>query len=155
MFLSSWLRSLKQHSTSPRRRRGASRQFHENGSANITLVEKLEERTLLSAVYSSGEVDLAIPDQGQVTSTIVVPDSISIADINVTVNIDHSSDQDLDVFLIGPDGTPMRDRITASRIGSGKLTTTAPAVLAVRIIASVITVVLMKLQAVQQLEASQ
>ena len=106
MFLSSWLRSLKQHSTSPRpRRRGASRHFHENGSPAIAQVEKLEERTLLSGVYSSGDLDLAIPDQGQVTSAIVVPDSISIADVNVTVNIDHTRDQDLDVFLIAPDGT--------------------------------------------------
>ena len=66
--------------------------------------ERLEDRRLL-AVYSSGDVNLVIPDQGQVSSVIQVADSLSIDDVNVTVNIDHTRDQDLDVFLIAPDGT--------------------------------------------------
>ncbi len=48
---------------------------------------------------------LAIPDLGTVTSSIDVPDNFLIADLNVTLNINHQRAQDLDVFLIGPGGT--------------------------------------------------
>lgn len=64
-------------------------------------LESLEERTLLYASTSS----LAIPDVATITSTINVPDSYIIGDINVTIDLDHTYDDDLDVFLIGPDGT--------------------------------------------------
>lgn len=48
---------------------------------------------------------LPIPDRSTVTSTITVPESGSILDVNVTLHIDHTWDEDLDVFLISPTGT--------------------------------------------------
>jgi subtilisin-like proprotein convertase family protein len=68
--------------------------------------EQLEDRMLLSAtLYQSTDVPQAIPDQGTAVSTIQVPDSVTIGDVNVQLDISHPSDQDLDVFLIAPDGT--------------------------------------------------
>jgi hypothetical protein len=66
--------------------------------------ERLEDRRLL-AVYSSGDVPQTIPDQSTMTSILSVPDAVTIDDVNVTLDISHTSDQDLDVYLIAPDGT--------------------------------------------------
>jgi subtilisin family serine protease/subtilisin-like proprotein convertase family protein len=57
-----------------------------------------------NATYTSNEVK-NIPDPGTVTSTINVPDSFTIRDLNVRVNITHGRNEDLDVFLITPGGT--------------------------------------------------
>lgn len=68
-------------------------------------LESLEDRRLL-AVYASDDVPLSIPDNGgSATSALVVPDAIAISDINVTLDISHTRDADVDAFLIGPDGT--------------------------------------------------
>ena len=67
------------------------------------LFEQLEDRRLL-AVYAS-DVPQSIPDQGMVESTLMVDDSVTIGDLNVTLDISHTRDKDLDVFLVGPDGT--------------------------------------------------
>ncbi|NQU23179.1 MAG: tandem-95 repeat protein [Candidatus Nealsonbacteria bacterium] len=63
--------------------------------------------TVIAAVrvYDSGQVDLEIPDQGTLTATLTVDDSFSIADLDVELNINHSLDQELGVFLISPGGT--------------------------------------------------
>ena len=55
--------------------------------------------------YSSSDTPKGIPDLGTVFSSIIVADTFSIADLNVTVNINHGRAQDLDVFLISPNGT--------------------------------------------------
>ncbi len=55
--------------------------------------------------YSSGQLNLSIPDPGTITSSITIADSFAIADVNVEININHTYDADLDVYLIGPDGT--------------------------------------------------
>ncbi len=47
----------------------------------------------------------SIPDQGTRLSTIVISDAYAIRDINVRLNITHTRDSDLRVFLRGPDGT--------------------------------------------------
>jgi subtilisin-like proprotein convertase family protein len=47
----------------------------------------------------------SIPDEGVLTSTIVVSDSYTIADINLTLDITHTRVSDLQIFLRGPDGT--------------------------------------------------
>jgi subtilisin family serine protease/subtilisin-like proprotein convertase family protein len=47
----------------------------------------------------------AIRDAATTTSTITVPDGITILDLNVQLNITHTWDADLFVSLIGPDGT--------------------------------------------------
>ena len=42
---------------------------------------------------------------GTVTSTLAIPDSYPIFDLNVRLKITHKNDDHLDVFLIAPDGT--------------------------------------------------
>src|SRR3972149_8014314 len=66
--------------------------------------EPLEDRRLLSS-YSSIDVPQTIPDRGTVASTLSVPDAVSIADINVTLDITHTNDADMDVYLRAPAGT--------------------------------------------------
>lgn len=58
-----------------------------------------------AVTYSSSEVPLAIRDLKTITSSIIVQDTIAIADVNVQLDITHTRVDDLDVFLIGPDGT--------------------------------------------------
>ena len=55
----------------------------------------------------SNDAQMAIPDPGTITSTIYVADTYQIADLNITLNIDHNRAADLDVYLIapGPGGT--------------------------------------------------
>jgi subtilisin-like proprotein convertase family protein len=65
-------------------------------------LERLEDRRLLTTYFGTGG---SIPDPGTMTATIDVPDSLSVDDVNVTLTIDHTRDQDLDVFLISPLGT--------------------------------------------------
>lgn len=46
------------------------------------------------------------PDSGNVTESIItVNEAVVISDINVTLNLEHSYNSDLDVKLIGPNGT--------------------------------------------------
>ena len=54
--------------------------------------------------YTSGVVNKAIPDPGTATSTIVVGDTGTVLDVNVTLNINHTWDSDLRVMLRGPNG---------------------------------------------------
>ena len=46
-----------------------------------------------------------IPDEGTLTSTLVIGDMGAIEDLNVKVNISHDWDSELDVYLIAPDDT--------------------------------------------------
>lgn len=55
--------------------------------------------------YLSDDVPRAIVDFATITSTLVVEESFPIADLDVKVDIKHTYDADLDVFLIAPDGT--------------------------------------------------
>ncbi len=55
--------------------------------------------------YARPDTRLRIPDRDTITSTLTVPDSYPIADLNVVLDITHTYDADLDVFLIAPDGT--------------------------------------------------
>jgi len=57
--------------------------------------------------YPSSDTPKAIPDPGTVNSSINVPDGLTIDDVNVTLDITHSWDEDLDVYLISPQGTPV------------------------------------------------
>ena len=55
--------------------------------------------------YHSTDVPKTIPDPGTTTSTLVIANSGTISDLNVKLNITHGWDEDLDVYLIAPDGT--------------------------------------------------
>jgi subtilisin-like proprotein convertase family protein len=56
--------------------------------------------------YTSTDVPKSIPDQTTITSTLNVGDWLTLTDVNVgPLNIAHTWDSDLDVFLISPLGT--------------------------------------------------
>lgn len=72
----------------------------------IPLLEVLEDRTApATAVFHSTDVPVEIIDNTTVTSTITVDESFLPTDLDVTLDIDHTFDSDLNVFLTGPDGT--------------------------------------------------
>lgn len=60
---------------------------------------------LPSTTYVSTDVGQRIRDLSTVTSSLEVPDSFTLGDVDVTVTIEHKINTDLDVFLIHPDGT--------------------------------------------------
>lgn len=53
-------------------------------------------------VYVSTDVPKAIPDVSTVNSTLNVPDVLFPTDVNVTINLTHTFDSDLDISLIAP-----------------------------------------------------
>jgi subtilisin-like proprotein convertase family protein len=57
------------------------------------------------------------PNNGDVTNSIItIADDVNIEDVNVTINIDHTYVGDLDISLIGPDGTT--EVVLVDRVGS-------------------------------------
>ncbi len=58
-------------------------------------------------LVDSSDTPLAIPDNtpAGVSSTVMVSSPYDVIDVNVLVNITHTYTGDLDLFLIGPDGT--------------------------------------------------
>jgi len=71
-------------------------------------LEPLEPRLLLSAnpLLFSPDVPKTIPDQQTVVSTLTVSGQASpLLDVEVEVDITHTWDSDLDVYLISPSGT--------------------------------------------------
>jgi subtilisin-like proprotein convertase family protein len=79
----------------------ASYKIGTHSSATVVIADN----DMPSRTYTSGNVPKTIPDRSMIVSTLTVPDSITISDLNVTVNISHTYDADLDVFLSAPDGT--------------------------------------------------
>ena len=64
-----------------------------------------EERSIVQPAVSSADVPVAISDLNTVTSTLTVADQIGLlADVNVSLNISHTFDNDLSVFIISPSG---------------------------------------------------
>ncbi len=59
----------------------------------------------VTCTYESEDVPIDIPDQQTISSSLTIPDSVTIQDVDVVVNITHTWDTDLDVYLIAPDGT--------------------------------------------------
>ena len=56
--------------------------------------------------YSSTDVPQAIPDPGTITSTLTVPDTFTLSDVNVvSLYITHTFDADLEAYLITPSNT--------------------------------------------------
>ena len=96
------LSRLSRHTANKNRTRRKARRGR--SYSHLARLEQLENRLLLTT-YSSTDVPQAIPDQSTITSTLSVPDALTIDDVNVQLDITHTNDQDLDVYLIAPDGT--------------------------------------------------
>jgi len=73
-------RSHRSSKSASRKRRRTHGQLTNKRTPRRVLFEQLEDRRLL-AVYTSGDVPQAIPDQGTVLSTLEIPDSVTIADL--------------------------------------------------------------------------
>ena len=54
---------------------------------------------------ASTDVPVDVPDNATVTSSLVITDGARIADLNVTLDITHTYDGDLKVYLVSPSGT--------------------------------------------------
>ncbi len=68
-------------------------------------------------LFASTDAPKALADQATTTSTITVPGSFRVADVDVTLDIDHGRVSDLEVTLIGPSG--LRVPLFAAVGGSG------------------------------------
>jgi len=55
--------------------------------------------------YSYGGAPVPLPDNNTVEIPLTVPDRGLINNLRVRVRLDHPSSDDLDIFLVGPDGT--------------------------------------------------
>ena len=67
-----------------------------------------------SETYSSNDVGQRIRSNRTITSDLTVPDTGTIFDINVQLDVTHTFDGDLETFLIAPDGTEIE---LFSRVG--------------------------------------
>ena len=66
--------------------------------------------------YDSTDVPKQIRDRSTVSSTITVPDSFTIRDLDVQLNLTHTFNADLTAYLVGPDGTRVQ---LFAKVGGG------------------------------------
>jgi VCBS repeat-containing protein len=86
---------------------------HDSWLLRIKPQDDIRTTTYNSALYSADVFPLALKDGkgfgggkvGKTDSTLTIPDSFNIHDLNVQLDITHTWDADLDVYLLGPDGT--------------------------------------------------
>jgi serine protease len=90
-----------------------------NDLAGNPMARRATASTVVSSArtFASTDVGQTIWDFDRVASAITVTQDIAISDLNVTVNVSHTYDSDLRMWLVGPDGTvvPLVNR----RGGSG------------------------------------
>src|SRR5439155_1512623 len=88
------------------RRRGARAGRRSPCRHAVTGPELLEARLVPSTLsYLAPAGPQPIPDGGTLLSDVVVSDSYTVGDVNVRLDINHPFDADLDISLVGPDGT--------------------------------------------------
>jgi uncharacterized repeat protein (TIGR01451 family) len=68
--------------------------------------------------YPSTDTPIAIVDNTTFNSVLTVTDDDTVLDVDVRLNITHTYDGDLDIFLIGPDST--RVELTSDNGGTGE-----------------------------------
>jgi subtilisin family serine protease/subtilisin-like proprotein convertase family protein/PKD repeat protein len=76
-----------------------------SGADRAAVVAKSEAVLLPPVVYASSDVGQRIRSPKTVRSSIQVDDSFAVGDVDVVLDIAHTWDEDLDVFLISPSGT--------------------------------------------------
>jgi len=112
--------------------------FNQQGDFSNVVIHTLTAKTLLAgdSVPSNNAVTKTVanyscssetnsttqpigPNQGTVTESVIsITDDFVINDVNVTLNLTHTFDGDLDIFLIAPDGTPVE--LSTDNGGSGE-----------------------------------
>ena len=90
-----------------------------NDLGNVTFTFTLGFLNPLSvtANYTTGGLSTPIPDVSTIQSSLVVSDTGVASDVNVRIRLNHTFDADLDIFLIGPDGTTVE--LSTDNGGSG------------------------------------
>jgi subtilisin-like proprotein convertase family protein len=90
------------------------------GSWNDAFAVRVGSQPIVQTTYPSTDTPKPLPDfpSPPVLSSIVISDTNTVADVNVTLNISHTFDGDLDIFLIGPNGT--RVELTTDNGGTGE-----------------------------------
>jgi subtilisin-like proprotein convertase family protein len=68
--------------------------------------------------FDSTDTPVGIPDSSSMTSTLAVPVGKQIIDVDVQIDITHTYDGDLDIFLVSPSGT--RVELTTDNGGTGE-----------------------------------
>ncbi len=95
---------------------GSLRDIHGNPQPGFAGVWTIRDPQLLR--FSAGDVPQPIVDYRWTRSLITVAEPVIIADVDVFVTIEHTYIADLDVYLVGPDGT--RVLLWADVGGAGK-----------------------------------
>jgi subtilisin-like proprotein convertase family protein len=77
------------------------------GHVRVTNERSFTTAEAIPATADATGLPLAIPDSpaAGITSDIVIANVETVADVNVLLNITHTYDGDLDIYLMGPDGT--------------------------------------------------
>ena len=83
--------------------RGAVTDAYGNPSAAYTGHFNVDDPSVLR--YQAGGMPLAIPDLGTILSPLTITDDFLISDLDVELTLSHTWNDDLDVYLIAPDGT--------------------------------------------------
>jgi subtilisin-like proprotein convertase family protein len=79
------------------------RRYDENSDGILTTQELLNSKAAVGGSYANDEAKVLMP-HSTVVSEIAVSDDILIADLDVKLSITHTHVDELDGFLIGPDG---------------------------------------------------
>ena len=89
------------------------------GSWNDSFTVRVGNQPIATNNFPSTDTPKPIPDvrTPPTLSSIVIASPGLVSDVNVTINITHTFDADLDIFLIGPNGT--RVELTTDNGGSG------------------------------------
>ena len=78
----------------------------QDGEANLgTAVFSPSVGPATTKVYSYGGASVPIIDTGTIEVPITISDTGVVRDVNVRVRLNHTYDSDVDMYLIGPDGT--------------------------------------------------
>lgn len=75
-----------------------------NNSAKVT-TKVLGNMAFVPGTYSSGNISVPLPDEDTVEVTLNVSQAGLVSDVNFRVRLNHTFDRDLELHLIGPDGT--------------------------------------------------
>jgi len=86
----------------------------DNGGAYYTLTTGVNN----APEFGSTDTPISIVDNMTFTSTVAVVEDETVLDVDVRLNITHTYDGDLDIFLIGPEGT--RVELTSDNGGTGE-----------------------------------
>ena len=89
------------------------------GSWNDSFTVRVGVQPIAQNTFPSTDTPKPIPDvrTPPVLSPIIVAGAGLVSDVNVTLNLTHTFDGDLDIFLIGPNGT--RVELTTDNGGTG------------------------------------